>query len=446
MEDAAPQTAAAAGDALCSLLHGARKTVEDFEVVQAMEGAGMSSEDEQPVFVQLVGWEGSDVDDEIQAAAAAAVDPPSTENLENPISAQRGRGGGGRHGRGRTLGLTGQARTPPEHQLQLPKHCKITSSMQNGVTSTLQPHFPSSIQGLPRSHLCWRVQNNTLGIQDTTVRETNKYVREIPNKQRPPSYNQQFPWPPKWVLVFPQFTEAILMLWLAFLLWIGLHKTTNEDELFSTHWIWERPSVSRFFSRDEHRRIKAALHCQDYAEMERNDVQDCEGRPVLCKIGFLMDHMTKKCSKHYWPGTDIVHKPIGAGIQFWVMAESHQSKQYLYDCELDSNDNKVNKVQNSLMLLVKLLPPGSKNYRIAADNLFNSVDTCRKVAAAGHRIYGTICMDQGVPEKMKQKMGELKHLKGNTAFVQISADDLTLWAWMDSKVVMCILTCTRHVW
>eukprot|EP00961_Rhodomonas_salina_P157102 2114937-Rhodomonas_salina.1 len=72
------------------------------------------------------------------------------------------------------------------------------------------------------------------------------------------------------------------------------------------------------------------------------------------------------------------HKPIGAGIQFWAMAESRQSKQYLYDFELDSNDSEVNKVQNALMQLVKRLPPGSKNYLITADNLFNSVDTCRK--------------------------------------------------------------------
>eukprot|EP00961_Rhodomonas_salina_P194678 2628534-Rhodomonas_salina.1 len=60
------------------------------------------------------------------------------------------------------------------------------------------------------------------------------------------------------------------------------------------------------------------------------------------------------------------------------MAESHQSKQYLYDFELDCNDSEVNKVQKALLLLVKRLPPGSKNYQIAADNLFNSVDTCRK--------------------------------------------------------------------
>eukprot|EP00961_Rhodomonas_salina_P194677 2628533-Rhodomonas_salina.1 len=31
------------------------------------------------------------------------------------------------------------------------------------------------------------------------------------------------------------------------------------------------------------------------------------------------------------------------------MAESHQSKQYLYDFELDHNDSEVNKVQNALL-------------------------------------------------------------------------------------------------
>eukprot|EP00961_Rhodomonas_salina_P041174 554151-Rhodomonas_salina.1 len=76
MGDAAPQTAAAAADVLRSLLHGALNTVEDFEASQEMEGAGMSSEDEHPAIVQLVGGEGSDVDDEIEPAAVAAVDPP----------------------------------------------------------------------------------------------------------------------------------------------------------------------------------------------------------------------------------------------------------------------------------------------------------------------------------------------------------------------------------
>eukprot|EP00961_Rhodomonas_salina_P172207 2322158-Rhodomonas_salina.1 len=37
------------------------------------------------------------------------------------------------------------------------------------------------------------------------------------------------------------------------------------------------------------------------------------------------------------------HKPIGAGIQFWVMAESYALRQDLYNFELDHNDNEPNK-------------------------------------------------------------------------------------------------------
>eukprot|EP00961_Rhodomonas_salina_P054895 737713-Rhodomonas_salina.1 len=48
-------------------------------------------------------------------------------------------------------------------------------------------------------------------------------------------------------------------------------------------------------------------------------------------------------------------------------------------------------------------------------------------------------------------MGELKQ-KGNAAFIQSSGDDLTLRAWMDSKVVMrisnvhppCLVTMVHH--
>eukprot|EP00961_Rhodomonas_salina_P294718 3934812-Rhodomonas_salina.1 len=118
------------------------------------------------------------------------------------------------------------------------------------------------------------------------------------------------------------------------------------------------------------------------------------------------------------------HKPIGAGIQFWAMSESYGARQYLYDFELDCNDNEPNKIQNALLRLVKQLPPGSKNYLIAADNLFNSVDTCRQVAKLGHRIYGTLRGDRGVPEKLKAKSVALK-TKGDSAFVQSPADDLT---------------------
>eukprot|EP00961_Rhodomonas_salina_P125148 1686468-Rhodomonas_salina.2 len=170
--------------------------------------------------------------------------------------------------------------------------------------------------------------------------------------------------------------------------------------------------------------------------MIKKDVRDCEGRPgpVIKKIRFLMDHIGRNCPKHYWPGADIaydkisvqmsgwstfkkqlLHKPIGAGIQFWAMA-----------------DNEPNKFQNTLLRLVKQLPPGSKNYHIAADNLFNSVDTCSQVAKLCHRIYGTLCGDRGVLEKLKAK-SVIPKTKGDSAFVQSPADDLTMWAWCDSK-------------
>ncbi len=90
---------------------------------------------------------------------------------------------------------------------------------------------------------------------------------------------------------FPKFTEQQFMQWLAFLLWCSVHKTTIEEELFSTHWLFHRPLVNHFFSWDEHRQIKAALHCQDDSKCVVQDVLDCEGRPVLKKIGVLMDHI-----------------------------------------------------------------------------------------------------------------------------------------------------------
>eukprot|EP00961_Rhodomonas_salina_P100230 1348314-Rhodomonas_salina.1 len=202
--------------------------------------------------------------------------------------------------------------------------------------------------------------------------------------------------------------------------------------------------------------IKAGLHCQDNKKMCAEGVMDCEGRPVLKKIGFLMDHMGKNCSCHYYPGTDIAyneiscqmsgrsvfkkqlrHKHIGAGIQVWAMAESDYHKQYLYNFKLDRNDQEVNKVQDALIRLTKLPPPCSKNYRIAADNLFNSVDSCRQVQSTGHHIYCTMRLDRGVPDKLKEQMTKLKE-KGACCFVQSLQDDLLMWVWVDSKPVVCI--------
>eukprot|EP00961_Rhodomonas_salina_P047771 641739-Rhodomonas_salina.2 len=128
------------------------------------------------------------------------------------------------------------------------------------------------------------------------------------------------------------------------------------------------------------------------------------------------------------------HKPICAGIQFWAMAESNHQKQYLYNFKLDRNDQEVNKVQNALIQLTKLLPPGSKNHRFTADNLFNSMDSCRLDQSAGHHIYSTMRLDRGVPDKLKEQMNKLKE-KGACCFVQSLQDDLSMWVWVDSKPV-----------
>eukprot|EP00961_Rhodomonas_salina_P167246 2253973-Rhodomonas_salina.1 len=46
---------------------------------------------------------------------------------------------------------------------------------------------------------------------ETTVRETNKYVSAMPTKPHPASLALRYPWPPKWIDSFPNFTVALLM-------------------------------------------------------------------------------------------------------------------------------------------------------------------------------------------------------------------------------------------
>eukprot|EP00961_Rhodomonas_salina_P034274 461536-Rhodomonas_salina.1 len=99
-------------------------------------------------------------------------------------------------------------------------------------------------------------------------------------------------------------------------------------------------------------------------------------------------------------------KPIGKGIQLLAFVQSSGGSQYLYDFEIDHNDKEPGKVQNTLLRLVKRLPSNSKGHCITADNLFNSVDTCSKVRALGHWIYGTIRMDCGVPQHLKEHIVE----------------------------------------
>jgi hypothetical protein len=91
-------------------------------------------------------------------------------------------------------------------------------------------------------------------------------------------------------------------------MWCGLHHTANEAELFSPHWVWERPGVKRFFTSGEHKQIKAALHCQ--SDGEEVGVTDLDGKPMLKKIGILLDHFRKRCTQMYHPGADLAYDEI----------------------------------------------------------------------------------------------------------------------------------------
>eukprot|EP00961_Rhodomonas_salina_P114726 1543361-Rhodomonas_salina.1 len=62
---------------------------------------------------------------------------------------------------------------------------------------------------------------------------------------------------------------------------------------------------------------------------------------------------------------------------------------------------------------------------------------CRKVRALGHGIYGTIRMDRGVLQHLKEHMTSKMKEKGDCACVQSPQDDLTISAWHDSKVAVC---------
>ena len=65
--------------------------------------------------------------------------------------------------------------------------------------------------------------------------------------------------------------------------------------------------------------------------------------------------------------------------------------------------------------MVSKLPPGSKNYRIAADNYFNSMKTTKDVQGMGHQMYGTMRSNIGVPAALKNFHVHLKE-KGDSCF------------------------------
>ena len=87
-----------------------------------------------------------------------------------------------------------------------------------------------------------------------------------------------------------------------------MHQTAGERELFSDHWLWERPAIKEFFTISEHEEMKSALHCQSDNEIEGQFDQD--GRPMLRKIGIVYENMREKCRNLYSPGVDIAYDEI----------------------------------------------------------------------------------------------------------------------------------------
>ncbi len=120
-------------------------------------------------------------------------------------------------------------------------------------------------------------------------------------------------------------------------------------------------------------------------------------------------------------------KPVSDSIQFLALAESNNGSQYLYWVELDSNDKEQGKTQCTLLRCIGNLPPNSRNQRIAADNLsgFNSMESCRAVERLGHRIYGTMHMNNWVPTQFKDHLLQMT-AKGDRAIIMAMGEDISI--------------------
>eukprot|EP00961_Rhodomonas_salina_P293138 3933500-Rhodomonas_salina.1 len=193
---------------------------------------------------------------------------------------------------------------------------------------------------------------------DLVVEETNGYVKKIATSPEPPAgykLHGHMKWLPVWVESWVPLTIARLWRWIATILWMGMQKTALEEEMWSRDPLLHQPVLSQsFFTRDEHTTMKAALHCQ--GDHEQEGEVDCDGKPMLRKIGKLYEMARSNWHKHYIPRADIAYyeitipmsgrsylkkqlqgKKIGAGIQLLGFAESTADSQYLYDASVDQN-------------------------------------------------------------------------------------------------------------
>eukprot|EP00961_Rhodomonas_salina_P052455 703946-Rhodomonas_salina.1 len=294
---------------------------------------------------------------------------------------------------------------------------------------------------------------------DCIVEQTNLYVTAIPTMPLPSFLQERYQWLPKWVADWQPLTEQELQQWLALAIYMACHKTSNEKELWSTHWFWRRPGIGNFMSLERHQRIKAALHFQSADEPVQNGHQE---RPLIRKIGIFMDLIEYNCRTAYFPESKIAadeitlgfsgvseyrkqtkHKKSHESIQLWAAGESRNGLQYLFAFDLDRNDGEKGMVYNAIMRLVHKLPPQNKGYKIFMDNLFTSSKLLQDIAALGHGACGTCRASRGLPVELTDAKGKSKAVldglglkeQGDWAFSCWPEQNLLGVAWWDTGIV-----------
>ncbi len=112
------------------------------------------------------------------------------------------------------------------------------------------------------------------------IEQTNGYVHSLMDRPRPAGLHVGYSWPPGWVLTWEPLTEEKLWWFLALNLWMTQHKTSNETELWSSHWFWRRDGAGHIMPLRLFQILKAALQFQ--ADDENRDRGDGE-RPYMSK-------------------------------------------------------------------------------------------------------------------------------------------------------------------
>ncbi len=137
------------------------------------------------------------------------------------------------------------------------------------------------------------------------LEQTNRYVHQILERPRPTNRHSHYPWQPVWVETWEPFNKQKLWHFLTIMmmvLWISQHKTSNKEELWSTHWFWRRYCTSKIMASKDFKVLKAALHFQ--SDDENQDRGQGE-QPYICKIGMLFEILEQNCLEVYYPGCDL---------------------------------------------------------------------------------------------------------------------------------------------